>query len=74
MVQQVQELLKMYTSMDVDQDRLIFQIPATWEGICAIEKLEQTGICTIVELVFRFAYTICSLCSFVQMMTCVLCG
>ena len=67
MVQQVNELLKMYTSMDIDHDRLIFQIPATWEGICAIERLEQSGICTIVELVFRFSHTMSSLlCSFVD--------
>lgn len=56
LVKQVKELTKMYTDMGIAEDRLIFQVPATWEGIQAVEKLEKQGICTIVQLIFRSAY------------------
>lgn len=49
--------MEMYTDMGIDEDRLIFQVPATWEGIQAVEKLEKEGICTIVELIFRSSQT-----------------
>jgi len=58
MVNQVKELLKMYTDMGVNKDRLIFQVPATWEGIKAVERLEKQGICTIVQLIFSFCQAV----------------
>jgi len=49
--------VKLYTEMDVRQDKLVFQIPATWEGIMAVEQLEKKGISTIVESVFRYVFS-----------------
>lgn len=55
---QAKDLLKLYTEMDVSSEKLIFQVPATWEGICAVEVLEKEGICTLVEHVFSFCQAV----------------
>lgn len=54
MIRQAKDLVRMYTDIGVSNDRLLIQLPATWEGIQAVDPLESQGICTIVNLVYRF--------------------
>eukprot|EP00475_Leptophrys_vorax_P037710 TRINITY_DN6537_c0_g1_i1.p1 TRINITY_DN6537_c0_g1~~TRINITY_DN6537_c0_g1_i1.p1 ORF type:complete len:248 (+),score=26.62 TRINITY_DN6537_c0_g1_i1:94-837(+) len=52
-VQRVHELLDMYDEVEVHRNRVLFKIPATWEGIEAARKLEAEGIQTHVTGVNR---------------------
>lgn len=54
-VNEVHELLRMYDEVEVPRDRLLFKIPATWQGIEATRQLETEGIQTHVSLVYSFA-------------------
>eukprot|EP00210_Caulerpa_lentillifera_P002460 g2358.t1 len=58
LVRQAKALMKLYTEMDIPEDKLIFQVPATWQGICAVNSLERDGICTLVEHVFSFCQAV----------------
>ncbi|CAM6024313.1 unnamed protein product [Sphagnum balticum] len=54
-VDEVYELLRLYKELEVSQDRLLFKIPATWQGIEAARKLEAEDIQTHLTLVYSFA-------------------
>ncbi|KAF3783518.1 Transaldolase [Nymphaea thermarum] len=52
-VRKVHELLKLYAEVEVPQDRLLFKIPSTWQGIEASRLLESEGIQTHLTFVYR---------------------
>ncbi|PHT86820.1 hypothetical protein T459_08926 [Capsicum annuum] len=51
---QVHDLLKTYTVIEVPPERLLFKIPATWQGIEASRILEAEGIQTHLTFVYRY--------------------
>lgn len=53
-IKKVHELLKLYEEVEVPQERLLFKIPATWQGIEASRLLEAEGIQTHVTFVYSF--------------------
>uniref|UniRef100_A0A0D6R4T4 transaldolase n=1 Tax=Araucaria cunninghamii TaxID=56994 RepID=A0A0D6R4T4_ARACU len=53
-IRKVHELLKLYKEVEVPQERLLFKIPATWQGIEASRLLEAQGIQTHVTFVYSF--------------------
>eukprot|EP00270_Netrium_digitus_P007698 TRINITY_DN225_c0_g1_i2.p1 TRINITY_DN225_c0_g1~~TRINITY_DN225_c0_g1_i2.p1 ORF type:complete len:418 (-),score=76.73 TRINITY_DN225_c0_g1_i2:295-1548(-) len=54
-IDKVRLLIKLYSEVEVPQDRLLFKIPATWEGIEAARQLEDDGIQTHITGVNSFA-------------------
>eukprot|EP00271_Cylindrocystis_brebissonii_P014188 TRINITY_DN35458_c0_g1_i1.p1 TRINITY_DN35458_c0_g1~~TRINITY_DN35458_c0_g1_i1.p1 ORF type:complete len:420 (-),score=62.03 TRINITY_DN35458_c0_g1_i1:531-1790(-) len=54
-VDKVRTLLRLYKEMEVRPDRVLFKIPATWQGIEAARQLEDDGIATHVTGVYSFA-------------------
>lgn len=52
MVAKAHTLLGMYDEMKVGKGRLIFRLPATWQGIQAAGQLESEGVATQVFLVY----------------------
>ncbi|XP_076953147.1 uncharacterized protein LOC143627141 [Bidens hawaiensis] len=53
-VRKVENLLQLYNSIDVPAERLLFKIPATWQGIEAARLLESEGIQTHMTFVYSF--------------------
>ncbi|OVA13136.1 Transaldolase [Macleaya cordata] len=53
-VRKVHELLKLYNEVEVPAERLLFKIPATWQGIEASRLLESEGIQTHLTFVYRY--------------------
>ncbi|KAK9143220.1 hypothetical protein Syun_012620 [Stephania yunnanensis] len=53
-VRKVHELLKLYNEIEVPPERLLFKIPATWQGIEASKLLESEGIQTHMTFVYSF--------------------
>ncbi|KAK9148045.1 hypothetical protein Scep_006802 [Stephania cephalantha] len=54
-VRKVHELLKLYNEIEVPPERLLFKIPATWQGIEASKLLESEGIQTHMTFVYSFS-------------------
>jgi len=54
-IQRVHELLQIYNEHDVLSERLLFKIPATWQGIEASRLLESEGTQTHLTFVYSFA-------------------
>lgn len=54
-INEVHNLLALYDEVEVPRDRLLFKIPATWQGIEATRQLEAEGIQIHVSLVYSFA-------------------
>ncbi|CAN0842031.1 tal [Linum grandiflorum] len=54
-IRKVHDMLKLYNEIDVSEDRLLFKIPATWQGIEAARLLESEGIQTHLTFVYSFA-------------------
>ncbi|XP_010476185.1 PREDICTED: uncharacterized protein LOC104755488 isoform X2 [Camelina sativa] len=54
-IRKVHDLLRLYNEIDVPHDRLLFKIPATWQGIEAARLLESEGIQTHITFVYSFA-------------------
>ncbi|KAI4338487.1 hypothetical protein MLD38_023541 [Melastoma candidum] len=54
-IRKVNDLLKLYGQIDVPPERLLFKIPATWQGIEASRLLESEGIQTHLTFVYSFA-------------------
>ncbi|CAI0413717.1 unnamed protein product [Linum tenue] len=54
-IRKVHDLLKLYNEINVTEDRLLFKIPATWQGIEAARLLESEGIQTHLTFVYSFA-------------------
>lgn len=52
LVGKAHSLLALYRELGVSSDRLIFRLPATWEGTQAARKLEGEGLATQVFLVY----------------------
>lgn len=57
-VAKVQQLVALYAEGGVKKDKLIFRIPATWEGIKAAKELEAAGIATQASHVFSLVQAI----------------
>ncbi|CAI5987334.1 unnamed protein product [Closterium sp. NIES-65] len=55
MVDRVRNLAELYKEVDVGVNRVLFKLPATWEGIEAARHLEAEGIKTHVTGVASFA-------------------
>ncbi|CAI7893165.1 unnamed protein product [Closterium sp. NIES-54] len=55
MVDRVRNLAELYKEVDVGVNRVLFKLPATWEGIEAARQLEAEGIKTHVTGVASFA-------------------
>ncbi|KAL2651233.1 hypothetical protein R1flu_019361 [Riccia fluitans] len=55
LIEKVHELLALYDEVEVPRDRLLFKIPATWQGIEAASYLEKEGVQTHLTLVYSFA-------------------
>ncbi|ERN02631.1 hypothetical protein AMTRI_Chr03g46880 [Amborella trichopoda] len=53
-IRKVHELLKLYNEVEVPQERLLFKIPSTWQGIEASRLLESEGILTHLTFVYSF--------------------
>ncbi|XP_042021225.1 transaldolase-like isoform X2 [Salvia splendens] len=53
-VQKVHDLSKLYNKIGVSSERLLFKIPATWQGIEASRILELEGIQTHMTFVYSF--------------------
>ncbi|KAG6788464.1 hypothetical protein POTOM_004531 [Populus tomentosa] len=53
-IRKVHDLLKSYSEIDVPPERLLFKIPATWQGIEASRLLESEGIQTHLTFVYSF--------------------
>ena len=53
----VMNLMQQYQDMGADTSRIIFRIPATWEGIAAAKDLEGRGIATHLILINRCTHT-----------------
>lgn len=58
MVQRAEFLMKLYESVGVARDRILIKIPATWEGIKAVEILEKKNIKCNVTLVFNLVQAV----------------
>ncbi|ANH78866.1 transaldolase [Candidatus Chlamydia sanziniae] len=58
MVQRAIFFTDLYEAMGGDKKRLLIKIPATWEGIQAVELLEAKGIACNVTLVFNLIQAI----------------
>ncbi|KAI4327097.1 hypothetical protein L6164_019597 [Bauhinia variegata] len=54
-IRKVHDLLKLYNDVNVPPQRLLFKIPATWQGIEAARLLESEGIQTHLTFVYSFA-------------------
>ncbi|XP_044486109.1 transaldolase [Mangifera indica] len=54
-IRKVHDLLKLYNEIDTPPERLLFKIPATWQGIEASRLLESEGIQTHLTFVYCFA-------------------
>lgn len=54
-VAQVEHLAGLYEEAGVGSDRLLYRIPATWAGIRAAQRLEQSGKRTLLTLVCSLA-------------------
>ncbi|XP_051201316.1 uncharacterized protein [Lolium perenne] len=54
-IQRVHELLQIYNEHGVLSERLLFKIPATWQGIEASRLLESEGTQTHLTFVYSFA-------------------
>ncbi|KAK2978504.1 hypothetical protein RJ640_027281 [Escallonia rubra] len=53
-IRKVHDLLKLYNKIEVPPERLLFKIPATWQGIEASRVLESEGIQTHLTFVYSF--------------------
>ncbi|XP_059657476.1 uncharacterized protein LOC132304011 [Cornus florida] len=53
-IRKVHDLLKFYNKIEVPPERLLFKIPATWQGIEASRLLESEGIQTHLTFVYSF--------------------
>ncbi|XP_020600104.1 uncharacterized protein LOC110039401 [Phalaenopsis equestris] len=53
-IHKVHELLRLYNEAGVSSERLLFKIPATWQGIEASRLLEAEGIQTHLTFVYSF--------------------
>lgn len=53
-IQKAYKIIKMYQEKDIDPNRVLIKIAATWEGIKAAEILEKNGIKCNLTLVFSF--------------------
>ncbi|KAK1376392.1 hypothetical protein POM88_032585 [Heracleum sosnowskyi] len=53
-ISKVHDLLNLYREVEVPPERLLFKIPATWQGIEASRILESEGIRTHMTLVYSF--------------------
>ncbi|RZC63830.1 hypothetical protein C5167_025572 [Papaver somniferum] len=54
-VRKVHELLKLYNEVEIPVERVLFKIPATWQGIEASRLLESEGIQTHLTFIYSFS-------------------
>ncbi|MEK0246836.1 transaldolase [Raoultella sp. BAC10a-01-01] len=54
-VSKARKIIQLYEKNGVGPERILIKLAATWEGICAAEELEQSGINCNLTLLFSFA-------------------
>lgn len=54
-IKKAQKIINMYREKNIDSDRVLIKIAATWEGIKAAEILEKDGVKCNLTLIFSFA-------------------
>lgn len=57
-IDKVRTLVKLYNEVEVAPERILYKIPATWEGIEAARQLEDDGIQTHITGVHSFAQSV----------------
>lgn len=57
-VDSAKRIIDLYEAADVDRDRVLIKIAATWEGIQAAKELEKTGIHCNLTLIFHIAQAV----------------
>ena len=55
LVAKAQRLAAMYKEMGVGPERLLFRVPATWEALRAVERLEASGLACHVHDIYSVA-------------------
>lgn len=58
MVQRGERLIDLYEQAGVSRERVLIKLASTWEGICAAEQLEKSGIQTNLTLLFSFTQAV----------------
>lgn len=54
-IEEVMYLSKLYDEVGVENSKILYRIPATWDGIQAAKVLEERGLNTLMTLVCSFA-------------------
>lgn len=54
-IERARKLIGLYEEAGIGRQRVLIKIAATWEGICAAQKLEREGINCNLTLLFGFA-------------------
>ena len=57
-VTKARRLIEMYRRRDIDPERVLIKVGATWEGVKAAEQLEKEGIHCNLTLLFSFAQAV----------------
>jgi transaldolase len=61
LIARTQALVKRLASYGMHQNRLLFQIPGTWQGIAAVRHLEGHGVQCQVTHVYTFAQAVAAI-------------
>ena len=56
-VEKTERLMEMFREVNVKSDKLLFKIPATWEGVQAMRELENKGVPCHATLCYCFEQT-----------------
>lgn len=54
-IERAKRLIELYQAQNIQKDRILIKIAATWEGIQAAKQLEKEGIQTNLTLLFSFS-------------------
>ncbi|ARC55007.1 transaldolase [Candidatus Riesia sp. GBBU] len=54
-IEEAKRIIELYEEENINKDRILIKLAATWQGICAAEKLEKEGINCNLTLVFSLA-------------------
>eukprot|EP01083_Nonionella_stella_P206686 751552_1 len=57
-IAKARELIQMYDEVGVKKERILIKVAATWEGIRAVEVLEEEGIACNATLIFSIAQAV----------------
>jgi transaldolase len=57
-IEKARQLIGLFDKRGITRERVLIKIAATWEGICAAERLEQEGIHCNLTLLFGFGQAV----------------